>query len=85
MWKGRDATSANRWSVLDAAATLSSSFATAGIEDPGKLTVTQMVSDFEPQTSSNMTGQQESNLEEISDVADDWEKAYDLKGNGQGN
>lgn len=88
LWKGRDApiaTSANRWSVLDAAATLSPSFATAGIEDPGKLTVTQMVSDFKPQTSLNMTGQQESNLEEISDVADDWEKAYDLKGNGQGN
>ncbi|KAG5536073.1 hypothetical protein RHGRI_023753 [Rhododendron griersonianum] len=59
LWKGRDApiaTSANRWSVLDSATTVSSSYASAGIEDTGKLTVTQMVSDFEPQTScSNMT------------------------------
>ncbi|KAI8542685.1 hypothetical protein RHMOL_Rhmol08G0157800 [Rhododendron molle] len=88
LWKGRDApiaTAANWWSVLDSATTVSSSYASAGIEDPRKLTVTQMVSDFEPQTScSNMTGQQESNLEEMSDV-DDWEKAYELKGNGQGN
>lgn len=82
VWKGKKdapiATSANRWSVLDSVTNLSSSSASAGMEDPGNLTGTQMVSDFEPKASgSNMGKQKESNHEGMSDVVDDWEQAYD--------
>ncbi|KAA8542855.1 hypothetical protein F0562_024007 [Nyssa sinensis] len=73
-WKGNEAPiapSANRWSVLDSEATPSSSAASVRVDD-------HMVSGLVPKASaSNLAGQHEGEIEEMSDVVDDWEKVYD--------
>ncbi|KAL3512112.1 hypothetical protein ACH5RR_024829 [Cinchona calisaya] len=69
----------NRWSILDSESTSSLSLSSAHNEDPGIKPGTPLVSNIEPGTSSSVLSglQQGAGVDEISDVVDDWEKAYD--------
>ena len=74
------AASLNRWSVLDSETTVSSSAASLKIDDPGKHAVSDSDSVLESNASgSNSAGQHQDNSSatEMSEVIDDWEKAYD--------
>ncbi|CAK9187670.1 unnamed protein product, partial [Ilex paraguariensis] len=85
IWKVKEApiaASANRWTVLDSEITSSSS-STAPVQskDPGEPTpIHNNKSGLEPTlkaSSSNVVGQPEGEVDEMSDVVDDWEKACD--------
>jgi transcriptional repressor NF-X1 len=74
------AASLNRWSVLDAETSLSSSAASLRTEDPGKRAGSSSGSVLESgESGSNSAGQHQGNSSgtEMSEVVDDWEKACD--------
>ena len=70
----------NRWSILDSETSLSSSAAPLRIEDPGKQAASHSGPMLESDASgSNSAGQHQDNFSgtEMSEVVDDWEKAYE--------
>ncbi|XP_061340039.1 NF-X1-type zinc finger protein NFXL1-like [Gastrolobium bilobum] len=70
----------NRWNVLDQESSTSSSFTTVGTEVSGKNTESSVVSRLESHAGgSNEEGQLggNSDVAEVSEVVDDWEKAYE--------
>ena len=87
-WKGKEhpiSTSINRWSVLDSDKADSSSAASVRIEDPAKrvaeiLSSSGLESNVSTSNISVQTAMQPggvSSEEDLSEVVDDWEKAYD--------
>lgn len=81
-WKGKEApitATINRWSALDSESTSRTSATSVRIEDPAKLAANSRM-ELNPSisSSSELPGGASSQAE-LSEVVDDWEKAYDTE------